>query len=470
MRIFSAAVLIMSIVLLVMTCLVCASEITTVAVLPFVNISKNPQIDWIGAGFAETIATKLCKVSGIQYVERAQLSQAMKELKLHNSGLVDSTTARKLGKLAGAECVVIGSYQKSGDKLKVDARVVEVETSRATKSAEVVGKIDDVFDMQADLVGQLIESIGNSATAAETKAIEEAPAKSNKAYQWFAKGLDFQNKGKPALAIPAYNEAIKLDPAYTDAYINRGNSYRDTGDNDKAILDYNKAIKLQPDYALSYNNRGYAYDCKHETDKAIADYNKAIELDPNLPYTYNNRGIVYSIQGEYDKSIADYNKAIELSPDYVEAYYNRGIAYAGKGDHDSAIADYGKTIELKPDYVDAYYNRGVSYTAKNDNENAIKDYTKAIELKPDNANAYNNRGGAYFAVNETGKAMADYNKTIELNPKDAYPYYGRAQVYAARGDKELAIADYKQFIKLASRNDTEWIDMAKSKIRELESN
>ncbi len=469
MRILSAVVITMSIVLLALACTVNASEVTTVAVLPFVNLSKNPQIDWIGAGFAETIATKLCRVSGIQYVERTQLSQAMKELKLQNSALSDPAKARKLGKLSGAGHVIIGSYQKAGDKLKVDARVLEVETATSSKSAEVVGKMDDVFDMQADLVGQLIESIGSSATAAETKAIEEAPAKSNKAYQWFAKGLDFQNKNKPALAIPAYTEAIKLDSTYTDAYINRGNSYRETGSYDKAILDYNKAIKLQPDCALAYNNRGYAYDCKHETDKAIADYNKAIELDPNLPYTYNNRGITYSMQGEYEKSIVDYNRAIELSPDYVEAYYNRGIAYAGKGDHDSAIADYGKTIEINPNYVDAYYNRGVSYTAKNDNEDAIRDYTKAIELKPDNANAYNNRGGAYFAVGETGKAMLDFNKTIELNPKDAYPYYGRAQVYAARGDKDKAIADYKQFIKLASPKDTEWIDIAKTKITELEA-
>jgi tetratricopeptide (TPR) repeat protein len=323
-----------------------AAEIITIAVMPFANITKDAQIDWLGAGFAETIATKLCMVSGIQYVERSQLAQALKELKLQDTAVVDPKTAGKLGKVIGARQIVLGSYQKLGDKLKVDARVVDVETSVATRSADDTGTMDGVFDLQADLARKLIEALGKTATEAESKAVAVAPTRSLSAFEWFSKGYTLYQQGKLADAIQAYTSAIELDPRYVDAYNNRGVVYKYASEYERAIADYTKAIALKPDYADAYFNRGVAYRHTGEPDKAIADLDKALALKPDSPDVYNNLGNAWGEKGDLDKAIVYLNKAITIKPDYPYPYFGKGHALELQGKREEALAAFQQFIKL----------------------------------------------------------------------------------------------------------------------------
>ena len=111
------------------------------AVLSFENSMKNPELDWIGIGFAETITTKLARVRGIRVVERRQIEKAFAELKLSLSGAVDPSTAQQVGKFVGAQYNLIGSFQKldtpSGSQLMINARVMKTETAEIFMYASV---------------------------------------------------------------------------------------------------------------------------------------------------------------------------------------------------------------------------------------------------------------------------------------------------------------------------------------------
>ena len=98
-----------------------------------------------------------------------------------------------------------------------------------------------------------------------------------------------------------YDQALKLDPNFALAYVNRGIVWHSRKDHDRAIADFDAAIRLAPDNAAAYNNRGTALDAKGEFDRALADFDRAIELDPKSAGFYDNRGNVWRNKGEFDR-------------------------------------------------------------------------------------------------------------------------------------------------------------------------
>ncbi|MEN6467687.1 MAG: tetratricopeptide repeat protein [Smithella sp.] len=191
-----------------------------------------------------------------------------------------------------------------------------------------------------------------------------------KAVDWYNKALSLLNLNSGELTeskrvIEYLNNAIKLQPDYTDAHINRGSAYIILGQYQLAIADINQAMRLKPDDAYYlYYNRANAYSALGLYQRAIEDYNEALRQKPDDILdgsAYRSRGNAYAMLGQYQLAIEDYSKAIQLRPDHAVAYYSRGTAYSKLSHHQSAIEDYNEAIRLKPDYADAYYNRGYVY-------------------------------------------------------------------------------------------------------------
>ena len=251
-------------------------------------------------------------------------------------------------------------------------------------------------------------------------------------------------------AIEHYSRAIKLNPNYTNAYINRGVAYDKQDDIDRAIEDFNMAIELNPNYAGAYTNRAGAYGKKEDHDRTIEDCNRAIQLNPDNPDAYYNRGTAYGKKGDVDRAITDLTKAIEFNPDESNIYNNRGAAYSKKGEVDHAIADFTRAIQFNPDNPDPdiYFNRGTAYGKKGEVDRAILDFTKVIEINPDDVDALNNRGAAYGINGDVDRAIADFNRAISLNRNLAKIYDNRGKAYFQKKDYGRAIKDYTTAIQL----------------------
>ena len=251
-------------------------------------------------------------------------------------------------------------------------------------------------------------------------------------------------------ALADYDQVIRLNPNYKDAYIGRGNVRRDQGKLQEALADYNQAIRLDPDFAGAYNNRGNVRRDQGKLEEALADHNQAIRLSPNYADAYNNRGNVRYVQGELDEALADYEQAIRLAPDNADAYIGRGNVRYVQGELDEALADYEQAIRLAPDNAGAYIGRGNIRRGQGELEEALADYEQAIRLKPNYADAYYGRGNIRRDQGELEEALADYEQAIRLAPDNAGAYIGRGNVRYVQSKLDEAIADYDQAIRINS--------------------
>jgi Flp pilus assembly protein TadD len=173
----------------------------------------------------------------------------------------------------------------------------------------------------------------------------------------------------------------ELPKAAVDAF-RLGRMHLAKGDYDLAIADFNEAVRLNPNYPEAFTNRGFVYLYKADYDRAIRDFGEAIRLRPSSDL-FANRGLAYFNKRDYERAIQDYGEAIGLSPNDAELFNDRGAVYAGKGDYERAIQDYGQALRLNPNYPAALNNRGWAYSQKGERERAIADYLAALKLKPE---------------------------------------------------------------------------------------
>ena len=214
-------------------------------------------------------------------------------------------------------------------------------------------------------------------------------------------------------AIKQFDEAIRLNPGDSSAYLNRGDAYAAKRQRDAAIRDYSEAISLDPGNADAYASRGETFSKSGQKSKAIQDLEKALSLDPNHK---SARNILESLNDlSIDEKIKEATKDIRYNPTDFDAYFRRGFAYFEKNQYDTAIENYNEfiRINMKDPVVCAY--RGSAYMEKGQYDMALKDFNDAIRLRPNYARAYAQRGEVYWQLGEKDKAIQDLEKAISLD-------------------------------------------------------
>ena len=277
---------------------------------------------------------------------------------------------------------------KAAAKAQLEELTAEGASQKPQEAARTVASVQrdptaSVID-RAIAATVLLQQQGNIEGAVEKwhSIANIAEDRQLQARAWFSVGYLLSDKSDKELEakIDAYTKAIKLNPAYTAAYNNRGRANRKLGRYEEAIADYNRAIELDPTYARAYNNRGFAKICLGRPKDALADIDRAIDLNPAYARAYDSRGFAKEKLGRYEEAIAAYNRAIELDPAYALAYNNRGFAKGKLGRYEEAIAAYNRAIELDPTYALAYNNRGFTKGKLGRTKEAREDYQRALTL------------------------------------------------------------------------------------------
>ena len=356
--------------------------------------------------------------------------------------------------------------------------------------------------------GFLQKTIDSVPTRTETSVPESRTVKRHdpvaaavEAAEWGAQCIRLN---KYSQAILAYDEAIRLDPEYADAFTGRGYAYWNRDEHDRAIEDYDVAIRLDPGNSDAFEGRGKCYISKRDYDRAIQELDEAVRLKPSFgplywrarayhqkadevtrrnwnPESDRHKGLD---REDYDRAIRDYDEILRKDPEVLFVLRDRMRAYSSRrreGDRERAIQDADSLIRIDPKKGETYFERSQLYHI-DDHDRALRDIDEAIRLDPKNAAQYYDeraricsrkqdydgaihsysesyrlapspwtlimRGHTYREYGDVDSAIADYGEAIRLEPKQMRFYLERADARLAKHDYDGAIDDFCEVIRL----------------------
>jgi TolB-like protein/Tfp pilus assembly protein PilF len=413
----------------------------SIAVLPFDNLSRDPDNAFFAEGVQDEILTRLAKVADLKVIART----STQKFKSAPENLPD------IAKQLGALNILEGSVQKANDQVRVNVQLINAMTNSHLWAEIYDRKLTDIFAVESDISKTIADALQAKLTGAEKKMMAVQPTANTEAYDLYHKGLSFwgQRSGDNLpKAIAFYEQAIARDPNYALAYAGLANSYillpyytaatpHDAAT--KARTAAVKALQLDPDLAEGHIALGKILSFDDiDLPGSAREFQRAIELQPNnatAHHWYGNGPL--AALGKFDEAIAEGKKSIELDPlsPVINVDYGQNFYYARR--FDEAIVQLRKAVELDPGFFYTHYNLGIALQAKGDLSGAIAEYEKAAQLTDDPLTVTL----LAAAKAKSGDQNAAKQALTELDRSQSREgaSYSRALLYLSLGNKEQAL-------------------------------
>lgn len=273
-------------------------------------------------------------------------------------------------------------------KLRPDLAIAQSLLAEAEKAKAALAHGQKPGDKRAWCDGKALphegfaQDLQISGCTALIRSGKEKPDDLARDYFNRAQAYDFE--GKPDLAIPDYNEAVKRDPKNAETFFRLGSIYWLKHDDNRAIANLDRAVAIgRPRPVLYLTYRGYAHYDRHEFDLAVADYGRAIALEKDDADAFLHRSIAYTGKGDYGRALEDCHRAIELSheSEATEGYNSCGDAHFLAGAFKAAIGDYDHALKRWSEYPEALYGRGAAKMRMGDKAGGSADMVAAKKLQ-----------------------------------------------------------------------------------------
>lgn len=336
-----------------------ASAAPAVAVLPFDNLSPDPEQAYFAEGLAEDLITDLSKLTGVQVVSRT------------SSFAVDrGLSAAEIGTRLNAGYIVTGSVRRAGDRLRITASLVDPMNDTPLWAERFDGSPADVFGFQDQITGQIIEALRVQLTPAEQKAVTTRGTDNPAAYDAYLRGLRLvaarrrlDTEANEA-AQAAFEDAIRLDPDYAQAYAGLGWTkwlYYETinyyGSPDEAFRLAEKSLTLA-DNALAHRTLAKRHfsllligASDRKIDQAVAELEAARRLQPNDPDVLADLASALPFAGRPEEAVSLIQQAMEHNPDHPAWYFSAsGVAYLLTEQPQLAIRDLERWSAATPNW------------------------------------------------------------------------------------------------------------------------
>ncbi len=358
----------------------------SIAVLPFDNMSGDPDQEYFSDGITEHIITWLSKVPYILVIARnSTFAYKNKHVKV-----------QQIAEELGVRYILEGSVQRSDNRVRITAQLVDAIKGHHLWAENYDRKLDDVFSLQDEIAMKIMAEMQVELTVDELGRLSAIKTKNIKAYEKYLIGYEIHQRRTEADTLQARKlsqEAISLDPEYGAPYILLAKTYLDDvwyykSKNAKESLDTAerlalKAIELSGQDAVAHQILGSVYYLRRQYDKAIVECKKAIDLSPNSAEANFYYGHALRWAGRFDEAILAFNKAIRLNPIKPLRYMNNlAWAYAYSGQHEKAIALWTEAIDRNPDYFFAHLGLALTYQLSGKEDKAQKAASEVLRLKP----------------------------------------------------------------------------------------
>ncbi len=307
-------------------------------------------------------------------------------------------------------------------------------------------------------------------------------AKKTPAY-YFQRGEDALNKKEYMSALAHFNECLRLDNHYSEAYRLRAITREHLGDKDKALVDYNIYVSLIPTDVEALFSRAVL---RFESDQymlARLDFLNLLKLPPGETNTvyfsqekyndsnakiftahsagkdhlYNYLGLIETKLKRYDKAIEWLDSAIKVSSTNASYYINRGSARLNKNDKNGAIKDFDDALKLDPDNSLALHNLATLRSAAGENSSSEKLLTEAIEKNKDLPYPRSERAYLRLQRNDLAGALEDYDEVVRIEPLADENYFNRGLVKERMKDLTGALGDFTKAVSINDKNEKSWL-------------
>lgn len=381
----------------------------SIAVLPFANFSPEAKNEYLSDGITEELIHRLARISDLHVAARTS-SFAFKR---------KSIDVQDIGQKLQVSHVLEGSVRKSGERLRVTAQLIEVDTGYHLWSETYQRKLEDVFAIQDEISRMIVDAL--QMELIDTDEPHGLPATdSPKAYDLYLKGRYFFNKRTEEdlrKGIEYFEQAITQDPEYARAYAGLADSY--------LVLGSSTFSALSPQETL---------------DRAKEAAEKALALDATLAEAQVSLGIVRMRQYDWKGAKERFERAIALDPDYAEAHQRYGWLLALLGDFERALAALRRAEERDPLSLPIKTAKGRVFHFARRPDDAIVQYRRTLDIDPNYSGAHLGLGLTLLYKERYSEAMACFQRARELAGDTSVPAALLAYAYALAGQQERARA------------------------------
>jgi TolB-like protein/DNA-binding winged helix-turn-helix (wHTH) protein len=325
------------------------SEKPSIAVLPFVNISGDPEQEYLGDGIADDLITELSRVRNMVVIARSSSFKYRGQ----------TPSPQEVGTDLGVSHLLEGSVRKSGGRLRITVRLVDASNGHQLWAERFDRVLDDIFFIQDEITRTVVSRLSVELVGGEPGQLGRPAANSFAAYDLFLQGYRaFQGYDRESndLAQTYFRKAIAVDENFGRAYgalavsTARGAVVGWHEDRQQALQQSlelaERGVKLSPYVPQAYWSLGYTHWHRREFDKAIAAAERSVDLAPNYADGFSLLGLITSSMGRADDAIAYVNRGMKLNPSYTWDYpFSLGRALYFKGDYEAAIEHLEEALE-----------------------------------------------------------------------------------------------------------------------------
>jgi adenylate cyclase len=405
-------------------------EKPSIVVLPFNNMSGDPEQEYFGDGITEDLITDLSKISSLFVVARnTSFTYKGKPVK-----------AQQVSQDLRVTFILEGSVRKVGSRVRVSAQLVDGRDGGHLWADRYDRDLSDIFAIQDEITHSIIEQLRIKLLPEEKAIISRVPTENMEAYGYYLRGRQFLHRHSRSyyvLAKRMFAKAIELDPLYARAYA--------------GLADCDSFLFLH-------------YNADVSTDSILAASARALDLEAGLAEAHASRGLALSLRERYPEAVAEFDQAIAFDPNLFEAHYFYARACFAQGKLEEAAQLFQRAAELKPDDYQAllvltgiYRSLGREQEMQQAAREGVACAERELLLHPGNPRpAY--LGAVGLAVlGELDRAKAWAERALVIDPDDGLTKYNVACVCSLVGEHERAIDLLVELLPNATQERKRWV-------------
>jgi TolB-like protein/Flp pilus assembly protein TadD len=421
----------------------------SIAVMPFENLSHDPDNAYFADGIQEEILTRLSKIADLKVISRTSTQR----YKSAPPNLLE------IAKQLGVANILEGTVQKAADQVRVNVQLINAQNDSHLWGDKFDRKLTDIFAVETEIAAKIADTLQAKLTGAEQHAIASRPTQNSEAHQLYLRGRFYWNKSPFAPGFEKsreyYQQAIELDPTYALAYAGLADYYGFAFANGlfppeekwaKAEEDTaKKALELDPTLGEAYNPLAAAKLYYHrDWPGAERDFRRGLELSPNFAEMHLHYAFCLVLFGRNEEALAEMRRALDLDPLSPRFGFFSARQFFFMRQYDAAVDQYRKALELDPNSPIAHEWLGYAYEKKQMQKEAIAEWSKALTLSGEGEHAsLLERTYAASGFESAVRALAQ-KKRQQLNGKTGRGEYVPALdyviAYMRMDDKEQAFA------------------------------